>query len=135
MEGEVRLKSPFRINQQLVNNELCIICQSSDTEDLKSTENGRWRVIEPASKKLVIVWERLRNYGDQPFKYHLNNTWYKFYTHIKTLKKLQVRKLYSEIWTVIKFPYLCVFNSKISAIEFSFSVCRFVTDRSSIFIG
>ena len=41
MEGEVRLKSPFRINQQLVNNELCIICQSSDTEDLKSTENGR----------------------------------------------------------------------------------------------
>ena len=73
MEGELRFKSPFRINQQLVNNELCIICQSSDTEDLKSTENGRQRVIEAASKKLDIVWERLRNYGDQPFNYHLSN--------------------------------------------------------------
>ena len=41
MEGEVPLKSPCKINQQLVNNELCIICQSSNTEDLKSTENGR----------------------------------------------------------------------------------------------
>ena len=55
MEGEVWLKSPFRINQQLVNIELCLICQSSDTEDLKSTENGRRRVIEAASKKLNIV--------------------------------------------------------------------------------
>ena len=128
MEGEVRFKSPFRINQQLVNNELCIICQSSDTEDLKSTENGQRRVIDAVSKKLGIVWERLKNYGDQPFKYHVNNTCYKSYTHIKSLKKLQVRKLYSKIKTIIKFPYLCVFNSKISAIEFSFSVCRFVTD-------
>ena len=135
MEGEVRFKSPFRINQQLVNNELCIICQSSDTEDLKSTENGQRRVIDAVSKKLGIVWERLKNYGDQPFKYHVNNTCYKSYTHIKSLKKLQVRKLYSKIKTIIKFPYLCVFNSKISAIEFSFSVCRFVTDWSSIFIG
>ena len=135
MEGEVRFKSPFRINQQLVNNELCIIRQSSDTEDLKSTENGQRRVIDAVSKKLGIVWERLKNYGDQPFKYHVNNTCYKSYTHIKSLKKLQVRKLYSKIKTIIKFPYLCVFNSKISAIEFSFSVCRFVTDRSSIFIG
>ena len=42
------------------------------------------------------------------------------YTHIKSLKKLQVRKLYSEIKTIIKFPYLCVFHSKISAIEFCF---------------
>ena len=41
MEGKVGLKSPCRINQQLVNNELCLICQSSDTEDLKSTENGQ----------------------------------------------------------------------------------------------
>ena len=128
MEGEVRFKSPFRINQQLVNNELCIICQSSDTEDLKSTENGQRRVIDAVSKKLGIVWERLKNYGDQPFKYHVNNTCYKSYTHIKSLKKLQVRKLYSKIKTIIKFPYLCVFNSKISAIEFSFSVCRFVTN-------
>ena len=128
MEGEVRFKSPFRINQQLVNNELCIICQSSDTEDLKSTENGQRRVIDAVSKKLGIVWERLKNYGDQPFKYHVNNTCYKSYTHIKSLKKLQVRKLYSKIKTIIKFPYLCVFNSKISTIEFSFSVCRFVTD-------
>ena len=128
MEGEVRFKSPFRINQQLVNNELCIICQSSDTEDLKSTENGQRRVIDAVSKKLGIVWERLKNYGDQPFKYHVNNTCYKSYTHIKSLKKLQVRKLYSKIKTIIKFPYLCVFNSKLSAIEFSFSVCRFVTD-------
>ena len=128
MEGEVRFKSPFRINQQLVNNELCIICQSSDTEDLKSTENGQRRVIDAVSKKLGIVWERLKNYGDQPFKYHVNNTCYKSYTHIKSLKKLQVRKLYSKIKTIIKFPYLCVFNSKISAIEFSFSVCRFDTD-------
>ena len=128
MEGEVRFKSPFRINKQLVNNELCIICQSSDTEDLKSTENGQRRVIDAVSKKLGIVWERLKNYGDQPFKYHVNNTCYKSYTHIKSLKKLQVRKLYSKIKTIIKFPYLCVFNSKISAIEFSFSVCRFVTD-------
>ena len=128
MEGEVRFKSPFRINQQLVNNELCIIRQSSDTEDLKSTENGQRRVIDAVSKKLGIVWERLKNYGDQPFKYHVNNTCYKSYTHIKSLKKLQVRKLYSKIKTIIKFPYLCVFNSKISAIEFSFSVCRFVTD-------
>ena len=97
-------------------------------------------------KKLDIVWERLRNYGDQPFEfhvnnnygdqpfeyhvnnnygdqpfeyhvnnnygeqpfeYHVNNTCYKPYTHIKSLKKLQysfpskslkklqVRKLYS----------------------------------------
>ena len=128
MEGEVQFKSPFRINQQLVNNELCIICQSSDTEDLKSTENGQRRVIDAVSKKLGIVWERLKNYGDQPFKYHVNNTCYKSYTHIKSLKKLQVRKLYSKSKTIIKFPYLCVFNSKISAIEFSFSVCRFVTD-------
>ena len=86
---------------------MCIICQSSDTEDLKSTENGRRRGIEAASKKLDIVWERLRNYGDQPFEYHVNNTCYKSYTHIKSLKKLQypfpskslkklqVRKLYS----------------------------------------
>ena len=116
MEGEVRFKSPFRINQQLVNNELCIICQSSDTEDLKSTENGQRRVIDAVSKKLGIVWERLKNYGDQPFKYHVNNTCYKSSTHIKSLKKLQVRKLYSKIKTIIKFPYLCVFNSKISAI-------------------
>ena len=116
MEGEVRFKSPFRINQQLVNNELCIICQSSDTEDLTSTENGQRRVIDAVSKKLGIVWERLKNYGDQPFKYHVNNTCYKSYTHIKSLKKLQVRKLYSKIKTIIKFPYLCVFNSKISAI-------------------
>ena len=128
MEGEVQFKSPFRINQQLVNNELCIICQSSDTEDLKSTENGQRRVTDAVSKKLGIVWERLKNYGDQPFKYHVNNTCYKSYTHIKSLKKLQVRKLYSKSKTIIKFPYLCVFNSKISAIEFSFSVCRFVTD-------
>ena len=56
MEGEVRLKSSCRINQQLVNNELCIICQSSGTEDLK-TENGRQSMIENASKKLDIVWE------------------------------------------------------------------------------
>ena len=42
MEGGVWLKSPCRINQQLVNNELYhgIVCQSSDTEDLKSTQNG-----------------------------------------------------------------------------------------------
>ena len=40
MEGERRLKSPCRINQHIVNNELCIICQSSGTENLKSTENG-----------------------------------------------------------------------------------------------
>ena len=77
MEREVRLKSPFRSNHHLVNNELCIICQSSDTEDLKSTENGPRRGIEAASKKLDIVWERLRNYGDQPFEYHLNNQCYK----------------------------------------------------------
>ena len=57
MEEEVWLKSPCRINQQLVNNELCIICQSSDTEDLKSTKNGQQRVIEAAGKKLGIVWE------------------------------------------------------------------------------
>ena len=95
MEEEVRLKSPCRINQQLVNNELCIICQSSDTEDLKSTENGQQRVIETASKKLDIVWEQWRNYEEQRFKYHLNYICYKSYTHIKSLKKLQVRKLYS----------------------------------------
>ena len=108
MEEEVRLKSPWRINQQLVNDELCIICQNSDTEDLRSTENGRQRVIEATSKKLNIVWERMRNYGDQPFKDHLNNTCYKSYTHIKSLKKLQMRKLYIEIKTMIEFPHLCV---------------------------
>ena len=32
MEGEVRLNIPCKINQQLVNDELFIICQSSDTE-------------------------------------------------------------------------------------------------------
>ena len=115
--------------------ELRIICQSSDTEDLKFTENGRWRVTGASSKKLDIVWQGLRNYGDQPFKYHLNNTCYKSYTHIKSFKKLQVRKLYSEIKTIIKFPHLCVFNSKISAIELPFSVCRFVINWSSILIG
>ena len=45
MEGEVRLKSPCRINQPLVYDQRCIICQSSDTEDLKSTENSRRGVI------------------------------------------------------------------------------------------
>ena len=41
MEGERQLKSPCRINQHIANNELCIICQSSGTEHLKPTENGR----------------------------------------------------------------------------------------------
>ena len=62
MEGEVRLKSPCTINQQLVNKEKWIICQSSETEDLKSIADGRRRVIEAASKKLDIFCERLRNY-------------------------------------------------------------------------
>ena len=87
MERGVRLKGPCRVNQQLANNELCIIYQSSENEDLKSSENGRWRVIEAASKKLDIVWERLRNYREQLFKYHLSDTCHKSNTHIKTLKK------------------------------------------------
>ena len=91
MEGDIRLKSSCGVNQQLVNNDLCIKCQSSDTEDLKSTENYWRRAIKAASKKLGIVLEPLRNYEDQPFKYHLNNTCYKSYTHIKSLKKLQMR--------------------------------------------
>ena len=128
MEGDIRLKSPCGVNQQLVNNDLCIKCQSSDTEDLKSTKNYRRRSIKAASKKLVIVWERLRNYEDQPFKYHLNNTCYKSYTHIKSLKKLQMKKLHSEIKNIINFLHLCTFNSKLSAIELTFSVCRFVTN-------
>ena len=89
-------------------------------------------MIEAASKKLDIVWERLWNYGVQPFKFHVNNTCYKSYTHIKSLKKLQVRKLYSQIKTFLfSCFFICVFNSKISAIEFYFSVCRFVINWSS----
>ena len=38
MQGEVWLKSPRGINQQLLNNEL--ICQSSETDDMKSNENA-----------------------------------------------------------------------------------------------
>ena len=41
MERGVRLKGPCKVNQQLANNELCIIYQSSENEDLKSSENGR----------------------------------------------------------------------------------------------
>ena len=41
MERGVRLKGPCRVNQQLANNELSIIYQSSENEDLKSSENGR----------------------------------------------------------------------------------------------
>ena len=54
---------------------------------------------------------------DQPLKCHLINTWNKSYSYIKTLKKPQVRKLHSEIKTTIKFPQLCVFNSKLSVID------------------
>ena len=120
MEGELRFKSPFRINQQLVNNELCIICQSSDTEDLKSTENGRQRVIEAASKKLDIVWERLRSYGDQPFNYHLNNR-----SHSRNFRW---ESYIGKLKLSSSFLIYVFFIQKISAIEFSFSVCRFVTN-------
>ena len=48
---------------QLVNDELCIICQSNDNKDLKRTENCWRRMIEAVSQKLNIVWDRLRNYG------------------------------------------------------------------------
>ena len=33
MEGGVWLKSPCRINQKLANNDLCNVCQSSETGD------------------------------------------------------------------------------------------------------
>ena len=48
---------------QLVNDELCIMCQSNDNKDLKRTENCWRRMIEAVSQKLNIVWDRLRNYG------------------------------------------------------------------------
>ena len=91
MESEVQLKSPYRTSQEKLSMELCIICQGIKTENLTSTENGQRKVKEVASIKRDLVWRRLQESADQPFKYHLDNACYKSYTHPKSLKKFQVR--------------------------------------------
>ena len=68
----------------------CTVYHMQKQWDGRSKVFWEWqaKVIEAASQKLDIVWERLRNYGDQPFKYQLSNTRYKSCPHIKSLEKL-----------------------------------------------
>ena len=74
MVGNVQL----RINSKTFDERLCIIC---DTVNLKSEAHGRTKIMEYADKKRDIVWERLKQIDNAPFKFHMDNTCYKFYTH------------------------------------------------------
>ena len=49
--------------------------------------------MEYVVKRRGIVWECLKQIDNAPFKYHMDNTCYKFYTHKKSLKRLQVLNL------------------------------------------
>ena len=107
MEGDVQLRSP-RSNSKAFDERLCIICQGSDTVNLKSEAHGRTKIMEYADKKRDIVWERLKQIDNAPFKYHMDNTCYKFYTHKKSLKRLQVLNLinlYVKHLNILKLSY------------------------------
>ena len=69
----------------------CIICQKPSIEDLKSTENGRRKIIEAAMIRKDTVLSRVNDTSiNQMFKYDMNNECYKSYTLKKTLDALQV---------------------------------------------
>ena len=55
---------------------LCIICQKSLKQPLTSTDNGRRTIIEAASARQDVVYERLKLVG-QDFHYHVSNECYK----------------------------------------------------------
>ena len=69
----------------------CIICQKSG--DLISTENGRRTIINAAAIRKDDVHLRLQSASlDANFRYHMDNTCYKRYTHKKTVNKMKVCK-------------------------------------------
>ena len=73
---------------------LCIICQTSSSSTVVSTENGRKKITEAAAIREDEVLLRLKSLLaiDQHFCYHIDNQSYKKYTLKKTIDKIKKRK-------------------------------------------
>ena len=76
-------------NQHL-NIECCIICQTEKTCRLTSTDGGRKKIIKAAEFRKDDVFDRLHSRGlDKDFLYHVDNEFYKRYIMTKSLKSVK----------------------------------------------
>ena len=76
-----------------LNCEKCIICQvDNPSTPLRSTRNGRKRILDAAEIRKDIVEKRLKLLKGEEFVYHMNNQCYKTYTMKETLDKISMEK-------------------------------------------
>ena len=78
--------------RERLNCEKCIICQvDNPSTPLRSTENGRKRILDAAEIHEDVVEKRLKLLKGEEFVHQMNNQCYKTYTMKKT-DKISVKK-------------------------------------------
>ena len=84
-----RLRTSSPSQYQSCDHEKCIICQEVNPQyDIKSSKNGRKRLVEAAQIWKDEVFERLKHTDPNDIVYHVNNNCYKDYTHKGKLEKI-----------------------------------------------
>ena len=83
----LRKTSKDKKTSERLNCEKCIICQvDNPSTPLRSTENGRKRILDAAEIREDIVEKRLKLLKGEEFVYHMNNPCYKTYTLKKNIR-------------------------------------------------
>ena len=65
----------------------CIFFQIDTKKEPTSYEKSRKQILEAATIRKDIVNKRLKTIVDEPLSYHMDNHWYKTYTHQKSFNK------------------------------------------------
>ena len=65
----------------------CIFFQIDTKKEPTSSEKGRKRILDAVTIRKDIVNKRLTTIGDERFSYHMDNHFYKTYTHQKSFNK------------------------------------------------
>ena len=87
----LRRSTPSPSPRLPVDIEKCIICQMDQPHlNTTSSETGRERIVQAASIRKDVVYDRLKQVDNSKIFYHVSNACYKQYTLKKTLDRLRL---------------------------------------------